>query len=280
MMNDTGQRAALRGGGNLVQQRPPPGPDCSMDDRAFDSPDFLARLRSGEAEAYRLLVRRFHGPLVGVAGAVIGSRAQAEEVVQDSWVAVYTGIARFEGRSSLASWIYTIVLNRARTRIGRESRLVGLPAVLDGAAGEERALPASAFRADGHWADAPRLWDTLDPERMVAGRQLWDHVQEAIEALPAGQKAVIILRDMEDRPGEEICALLAITPENQRVLLHRARARIRAAIDRVTAPTTAQPAAPERKAAAPRRRQGVADRLAVALRWLAAIMACPPARAA
>jgi RNA polymerase sigma-70 factor (ECF subfamily) len=251
-----------------------------MDDRAFDDPDFLARLRAGDAAAYRQLVRRFHAPLVGVASAIIGSRAQAEEVVQDSWIAVCNNVARFEGRSSLASWIYTIVLNRARTRIGQEGRLVGLPAVLDGAQGEERAVPAGAFRADGHWAEAPRLWDELDPERMVAGRQLWDHVQEAIEALPAGQKAVIILRDMEDRTGEEICALLAITPENQRVLLHRARARIRAAIDRITAPVAAQPVPLRPQPARTARRQGIATRLAVAWRRLAAIMACPLARPA
>ena len=254
-----------------------------MDDSAFDSPEFLERLRSGEEAAYRRLVRRFHGVLVGVASGVIGSRAQAEEVVQDTWIAVFNNIGGFEGRSSLASWLYTIALNRARTRIGKESRLVGLPAVLDGSQGEERAVPASAFRDDGHWIEAPRLWDELDPERVVAGRQLWDHVQEAIELLPAGQKAVIILRDMEDRTGEEICALLQITPENQRVMLHRARARIRAAIDRITAP-----AAPKTAAAAvpptPRRGHGVVTRLVVAWRWmqatLAAIASCPRARPA
>ncbi len=256
-----------------------------MDDQAFDSPDFLARLRSGEDAAYRRLVRRFHAPLVGVASAIIGSRAQAEEVVQDSWIAVYNNIARFEGRSSLASWIYTIVLNRARTRIGQEGRMVGLPGVLDGSQGEERAVPASAFRDDGHWAEAPRLWDVLDPERVVAGRQLWHHVQDAIEALPAGQKAVIILRDMEDRTGEEICALLQVTPENQRVLLHRGRARIRAAIDRITAPAApraaAQPQAAPRPRMAPRSvtRTAIA-RLALAWRPLAAIVACRRALAA
>jgi RNA polymerase sigma-70 factor (ECF subfamily) len=249
-----------------------------MDDREFDRPEFLARLRAGEEAAYRRLVRRFHAALVGVAAGIIGSRAQAEEVVQDSWLAVHGGIARFEGRSSLASWIYTIVLNRARTRIGKESRLVGLPAVLDGSRGEESALPASAFRDDGHWAEAPRLWDEIDPERVVGGRQLWQHVQEAIETLPAGQKAVLVMRDMEGMPGEEICALLQITPENQRVMLHRARARIRAAIDRVTAP-----ARPRGEAAAPvpaPRRPGVATWLAASIRQAMARMACPRAQPA
>ena len=236
-----------------------------MDDSAFDSPEFLERLRRGEDSAYRRLVRRYHGVLVGVASGVIGSRAQAEEIVQDSWIAVYNNISGFEGRSSLASWLYTIVLNRARTRIGRESRMVGLPAILDGSQGDERAIPASAFRHDGHWIEAPRLWDVLDPERVVAGRQLWHHVQAAIELLPAGQKAVIILRDMEDRTSEEICALLQITPENQRVMLHRARARIRTAIDRVTAP-----GAPATSPAPPitRRRPPAGAAFAVANQWI------------
>ena len=240
-----------------------------MDDSAFDSPAFLERLRRGEDSAYRHLVRRYHAMLVGVASGVIGSRAQAEEVVQDSWIAVYNNISRFEGRSSLASWLYTIVLNRARTRIGRESRTVGLPAILDGSQGEERAVPASAFTSNGHWEEAPRLWDVLDPERVVAGRQLWDHVQQAIETLPAGQKAVIILRDMEDRTSEEICALLQITPENQRVMLHRARGRIRAAIDRVTTPGTpaTSPAVP-----APRRRPPAGTAFTVASRWIKSLL--------
>ncbi len=230
-----------------------------MEDRAFDSPDFLARLRAGDEGAYRRLVRRYHGSLVAVASGVIGSRAQAEEVVQDTWLAVFRGIAAFEGRSSLAGWLYTIALNRARTRIGRESRLVGLPS-LDGGT-DEGTPPASAFRDNARWVEAPRLWDELDPERMIAGRQLWDHVQEVIATLPAGQRAVIVMRDIEGLPGEEICALLAITPENQRVMLHRARSRIRAAIDRLTTPGAAAGQAAAPKPPAPRRRGAGIGRL-------------------
>ena len=228
----------------------------------FDRPEFLAALRAGEERAYRTLIRRFHGSLVGVAGAIIGSRAQAEEVVQDAWLAVFTNIARFEGRSSLASWLFTIVLNRARSRIGREARMVALPAGMDGSEGEERAVPLSRFIADGHWAEAPRLWDELDPEREIGGRQLWAHVQEVIQTLPAGQKAVIILRDIEDRTAEEACALLQVSPENQRVLLHRARGRVRAAIEALTAEPQGRGAAVARAA---RKAAGMA-RLAMA-RW-------------
>jgi RNA polymerase sigma-70 factor, ECF subfamily len=207
----------------------------------FDDPAFLARLRAGEPGAYRQLIRRFHTSLVSVANSVIGSRAQAEEVVQDAWLAVFNGISRFEGRSSLATWLFSIVLNRARTRASREARLVGLPGILDGAQGAERAVDVTEFQPDGHWIETPRLWDELNPERVVSGKQLWAHVQDAIERLPAGQRAVIILRDMEGREAEETCALLGISAENQPVLLHRARGRIRKTIDALVAGTAPAP---------------------------------------
>jgi RNA polymerase sigma-70 factor, ECF subfamily len=201
------------------------------DHSEFDDPAFLAMLRQGDQRAYQRLIRRFHGSLVGVAAAIIGSHAQGEEVVQDAWLAVHAGIGRFEGRSSLITWLFSIVLNRARTRATREARTVGLPDLADAGDPGERAVPLSAFQPDGHWADAPRLWDEISPERIVGGRQLWDHVLQAIERLPAAQRAVLILRDIEQCEAEEACALLAISAENQRVLLHRARGRIRATID-------------------------------------------------
>ncbi len=200
----------------------------------FDQPDFLAKLRLGDEQAYRRLIRRFHGSLVGIAASIIGSRAQAEEVVQDAWLAVFSGIGNFEGRSSVVTWLFSIVLNRARTRASREGRLVGLPALMEGTSPGGRAVDVSSFKPDGHWIDSPRLWDELDPERIIGGRQLWDHVMEAVERLPSGQRAVITLRDMEGCEAEEVCALLEISPENQRVLLHRARGRVRQTIDAMT----------------------------------------------
>ena len=200
----------------------------------FDHPEFLAQLRSGEEQAYRKLIRRFHASLVGVAASIIGSRAQAEEVVQDAWLAVFSGIGAFEGRSSVVTWLFSIVLNRARTRAVREGRLVGLPALMEGSSPGGRAVPLTEFKPDGHWVEAPRLWDELDPERIVGGRQLWDHVMEAVERLPHGQRAVLILRDMEGCEAEDACTLLGISAENQRVLLHRARGRVRQTIDALT----------------------------------------------
>jgi RNA polymerase sigma-70 factor (ECF subfamily) len=228
----------------------------------FDDPAFLARLRQGDQAAYRNLIRRFHRSLTSVAASIIGSHAQAEEVVQDAWLAVFSGIGRFEGRSSVVTWLFTIVLNRARSRATRERRLVALPAGLDGAEPGERGVPLSAFKPDGHWIDEPRLWDDISPERIVGGRQLWDLVQDIIEQLPHGQRAVLVLRDMEDQTAEEACELLKITAENQRVLLHRARSRIRQAIDVATRDATvavaAKPARPSSRLA---RRPGFIERM-------------------
>jgi DNA-directed RNA polymerase specialized sigma24 family protein len=124
------------------------------------------------------------------------------------------------------------------------------------------------FVADGHWTEPPRLWDELDPERVVGGKQLWTHVQEAIETLPAGQKAVIILRDIEAVSAEEACALLSISPENQRVLLHRARGRVRRVIELLTEgpPAPVPVARPVPRAPAPGRARAALERL---LAWLA-----------
>ncbi len=227
-----------------------------MTDTEFDDPAFIARLQAGDAAAYRRLVHRFHAAMVRVANGIIGSRAQAEEVVQDSWAAVFTAIARYENRTTLAAWLFTIVANRARTRIRAEGRLTGLPAGFGGA--EERAVPLSAFQPDGHWVDAPQLWQELDPEREYGGRQLLEHVQAAIERLPENQKAVIVLRDLEQRTPEETCEILGITEANHRVLLHRARVKVRNTIDELVTPR----AAASRPGGAPPTRTG-----AVRLVW-------------
>jgi RNA polymerase sigma-70 factor (ECF subfamily) len=240
----------------------------------FDAPAFLERLREGDQAAYRTLIRRFHRSLTSMAYAVIGSAAQAEEVTQDTWLAFYNGIGRFEGRSSVVTWLFTILMNRARTRASREKRLVGLPPGFDGATTEERAVPLNAFKPDGHWIEAPRLWDDINPERVIGGQQLWDHVMDVIETLPAGQKAVLIMRDIEGQSAEDTCKLLQVSAENQRVLLHRARGRVRLAIDALTGPgsgTSTLPAT-RRSASRPRPGGGTASRLMAFARALASCM--------
>jgi len=217
----------------------------------FDDPAFLERLRRGDNTAFRQLVRRFHGALVSTANAIIGSRAQAEEVVQDTWLAVIGNIAAFEGRSSLATWLFTIAANGARTRAKREGRMVALvPPSLEG---EERAVEMQNFRADGHWVVVPRLWHDLDPEREVGGRELWKHVEAVIEQLPPNQKAVLILRDIEGLSAEDARAVLDVSAVNQRVLLHRARGRIRRRIDALLAEGEAGQAASRPARAGPPR---------------------------
>jgi RNA polymerase sigma-70 factor, ECF subfamily len=200
----------------------------------FDDRDFLARLRRGEPQAYRLLIRQLHGSLTCLATSIVGSRAQAEEVVQDTWLAVFSGIGAFRGHSSLSTWVFSIVLNRARTRATREARLIGLSALMEGARPGGAAVDVSESNAGGHLVEPRRLWDEISPERIVAGRQLCDHIMEAIDLLPAGQRAVFILRDIEGYEAEDTCALLGIIAATQRLWLHRARSRIRRTIDDAT----------------------------------------------
>lgn len=187
----------------------------------------LSLLREGDPAAMHALVRRHQGPLVALAESITGSRALAEDVVQDTWIAVFGGLAGFDGRSRLSTWIVAIVINKARTVVRREGRFVSFAE--DGDTGP--AVSPDRFSADGHWSDAPARVDGLDPERIYAGRELWRHVSVAVDALPPGQRAVLILRDVQGLAADEACAVLAISPENQRVLLHRARARVRSAVE-------------------------------------------------
>ncbi|MEO8531332.1 MAG: sigma-70 family RNA polymerase sigma factor, partial [Deltaproteobacteria bacterium] len=149
----------------------------------------------------------------------------AEDLVQDTWVSVLDHIASFEGRASLASWIYAILLNKTRSRTVREARMQSLDA--------NPAEPdQDSFDAKGHWAVPPALWDDLTPERIVAGRRILDIVNAAIDELPEQQKTVLLLRGAHGLSGDEVCALLAISSANLRVSLHRARLAVRAALDR------------------------------------------------
>jgi RNA polymerase sigma-70 factor (ECF subfamily) len=141
---------------------------------------------------------------------------------------VITGLDGFDGRSSLATWIIAILLNKARTAAKSQRRYVQLD--LD-AGGDEPEVDPARFSPDGHWIDPPPSFDGADPERIVAGRQIWEHVRAAIDRLPPAQKAVLLLRDVEGRDAAEACSLLGITAENQRILLHRARARLRALVE-------------------------------------------------
>lgn len=187
---------------------------------------FLDQLRSGNPEALRLLVERHHGAMVGLAQTIVKNRATAEDVVQETWLAVIANISRFEGRAALSTWIIAILLNKAKTIAKRDGRYTPLAQEEDRGDENERVAP-SRFDGTGHWVDAPLSFDGLDPERIVAGRQLWNHVREMINRLPPAQRAVLILRDVEGTDAAKTCELLDLSPENQRVMLHRARTRLR-----------------------------------------------------
>ena len=194
--------------------------------------ELLARLRKGDERAFEALVQRHHGTMLTVARTFVKTHAAAEEVVQDAWLGVLKGLDRFEGRSSLKTWILRIVVNIARTRGVRDARSVPFSSL----EGTEPAVSPDRFRgpADafpGHWNRFPRDWRLL-PEEALLGQETVGVVMRAIEQLPAAQQTVIRMRDVEGWTAEEVCAALGVSDGNQRVLLHRARSRVRAALER------------------------------------------------
>ncbi len=192
--------------------------------RTDDAP-VVALLVDGDRSAFERIYRKHNASLIRVATGIVRSRATAEEVTQDTWMAVLRNIGGFEGRSSLAGWIYSILINKSRSRAQRDGRSVSFDAD-----GEDDNL-AAAFDGRGRWKDMPDLWEELTPERILAGRNVMDHVTAVIEALPPGQRSVIILRAQQGLEADEVCAALGISEGNMRVLLHRARLAIRAALD-------------------------------------------------
>jgi RNA polymerase sigma-70 factor (ECF subfamily) len=178
--------------------------------------ELVARLQAGDESAFVELVGRYQTRLVRFAETTVGSRAVAEEVTQDTWVAVIRGIERFEGRSSFQTWLFRILLNRARTAIGREVR-----------AGRPDDTVEERFDASGAWADPPVAWSDQVDDRMVAA-ELATRVQDLLPHLPEQQRQVVILRDVDGVSAEDVASLLGISDGNQRVLLHRGRAKLRA----------------------------------------------------
>ncbi len=192
-----------------------------------------AALRAGDEAAFRDLFTRTYPMMKRVALGYVDSDAVAEEIVQETWLAVLTGIDRFEGRSALGTWIFSILTNQAMSHHGRERRARPFSSV--GSGGEdEPAVPADRFQKDdeawpGHWAIPPRPWQK--PERRLLSLEARDRLKDALTHLPARQRAVVGLRDVDGLPAPEVCALLQLSPENQRVLLHRGRSRLRAILE-------------------------------------------------
>jgi RNA polymerase sigma-70 factor (ECF subfamily) len=191
-------------------------------------------LRRGDESAFSWLLDTYHRPLHRTAVSFVGSGATADEVVQETWLAVITGIDRFEGRSSLKTWIYRILMNIARTRGAREARSVPFSSAVPESENAEPPFSPDRFQrrgfSAGHWSVPPEPWDDLTDDRLLAEATL-DRVRDAIAALPERQRIVITLRDLDGLGAAEVCDLLDLSETNQRVLLHRARARVRQTLE-------------------------------------------------
>ena len=198
--------------------------------------ELVRELRNREEAAFVELTRSYHSSLLRVAQLYVSSRAVAEEVVQETWIGVLRGIDRFEGRSSLKTWIFRILTNTAKTRAEREGRALPFSALDPGwvrepAVEPERFLDAAHPRWPGHWASPPASWAGLPEERLL-GKETCEHIADAIDSLPPSQRAVISLRDIEGWESDDVCNVLGISETNQRVLLHRARSKVRRELER------------------------------------------------
>ena len=204
---------------------------------AAEEAELLARLRAGDEGAFESLVEAYHSTMMSVARNYVKTRDVAEEVVQEAWLGVLKGIDRFEGRSSLKTWVLRILVNTALTRGGREARSVPFSSLAPAEAeGDAPAVEPERFRPPGeafagHWAGYPGDWSSLPAERLE-GRETIDIVKAAVEELPEAQRTVITMRDIAGCTAEEVCDTLEVSIGNQRVLLHRARSHVRAALER------------------------------------------------
>ena len=197
----------------------------------------LERLRGGDEAAFASLVDRHHNALLRLAMAYVSDHSVAEEVVQETWIGVMEGLARFEGRSSLKTWIFRILTNKAKTRGVRESRHVSFSPLQGSDDGsDEPSVEPSQFATTGHWAgywaSYPQPWDEDTPEKLALSKEGGAFLEKAIGALPPNLRQVLVLRDVEGLDSKDVCAVLAVSEANQRVLLHRARSRVRRALEK------------------------------------------------
>jgi RNA polymerase sigma-70 factor, ECF subfamily len=204
-------------------------------------PDFaddgmlIAALRAGDEGAFVWLLDRYSGPLHRLARSYVSTNASADEVVQETWLAVLNGIDRFEGRSSVKTWVYRILMNIARAKGVRDHRSVPFTSLRGELEADEPAVDPARFvsqpgNAPGPWAAPPLAWDE-EPEARLTATETLTAVEHAIDMLPPNQRAVITLRDLEGWDAQEVCNALEISQTNQRVLLHRARAKVRQALE-------------------------------------------------
>jgi len=198
-----------------------------------DDATVVAALRDGDEHVFAELVTAYSNPLLRLAQDFVRTHSVAEEVVQETWLAVFEGIDRFEGRSSLKTWLFRILVNKAKSRGAREARTVPFSSLAP--TDDESAVPEDRFRGPdnqwaGHWASPPRALDTY-PEHRLLAREVRGRIGQALEALPDSQRVVVTLRDVAGWDADEVCETLGLSEGNQRVLLHRGRAKLRAALE-------------------------------------------------
>lgn len=186
--------------------------------------ELLRRVGTGDERAFAGLVDRYHGRIVRLAQTIVTRHELAEEVAQETWIAVMRGASGFEGRSSARSWLFAICVNRARSASGREFRTLAVDAT-------SPSVDPSRFTSSGQWLTPPEDWSADVDDRLMAAK-LAAEAHIAIADLPELQRQVVTLRDVEGLSSTEICAVLSISSANERVLLHRGRSRIRAALER------------------------------------------------
>lgn len=185
--------------------------------------ELLSRFRAGDERAFVELVARHHMTMLRLAQSFVASRAVAEEVTQDAWLAALRGIAGFAGRSSFRTWLFAILANRARTTGMREQRTTPLE-------GPEPAVNPARFGAGGMWSSPPVNWTDAAAERLDA-QALATTLQSALDGLPPRQRQVVLLRDVNGLSSEEVCEVLELSEANQRVLLHRGRSHLRTTLE-------------------------------------------------
>ncbi len=202
-----------------------------------DDGELAAALRAGDEQAFGELVDRHYSAMLRVARSFVATKEAAEDVVQETFLGVIQGIDRFEGRSSLRTWMFRILVNRARTRGEREGRTRPFSSIAAAAEDDEPAVDPDRFAADGRWVGFWSASPSVEhlPEAKVLAVEIGDHLSRAIDGLPPAQRTVLELRDVRGFSSTEVCELLDISEANQRVLLHRARSKARTALERYLA---------------------------------------------
>ena len=218
-------------------ERPPSAAQVESQAAGADERRIVEAISAGDEEAFVQLVHLHGATMLRVAQLYVTSRAVAEEVVQEAWLGVLVGIERFEGRSSLKTWLFRILANRAQSRAAAEGRSVPFSALSDEeVAAAELSVDRARFHGPGarwadHWTSSPKRWSEL-PEESALLRETVEVVERTVASLPPAQRAVVTLRDLVGWSADEVCELLEISAANQRVLLHRGRTKVRQALDR------------------------------------------------